>query len=98
MHADARREPRIAIIGSGFSGLCLAIQLRKAGINVNLAPVADTVPTSIGTDNQPIGRWGRQFSSDPGRNSTMVSALPITHYYFDSFIWKVRDVQVQQGL
>jgi hypothetical protein len=30
--------------------------------------------------------------------ATMVQALPITHYYFDSFIWKVRDVQVQQGL
>ena len=31
----SRREagsPRIAIIGSGFSGLCLAIQLQKAGI------------------------------------------------------------------
>ena len=30
--------------------------------------------------------------------ATMIQALPITHYYFDSFIWKVRDVQVQQGL
>src|SRR5262245_36841239 len=29
---SARREPRIAIIGAGFSGLCLAIQLRRAGI------------------------------------------------------------------
>ena len=30
--------------------------------------------------------------------ATLVEALPVTHYYFDSFIWKVRDVQVQQGL
>ncbi|HZL91652.1 MAG TPA: hypothetical protein VFB96_24995 [Pirellulaceae bacterium] len=30
--------------------------------------------------------------------AAMINALPITHYYFDSFIWKVRDVQVQQGL
>jgi cation diffusion facilitator CzcD-associated flavoprotein CzcO len=29
---DAPRPPRIAIIGAGFSGLCLAIELRKAGI------------------------------------------------------------------
>ena len=50
-------------------------QLRKAGITVNLAPVADTVPTSIGTANQPIGRYDRQFSSDPDRVATMVSAF-----------------------
>jgi len=52
-----------------------ATQLRKAGINVNLAPVADTVPTSIGTANEPIGRFDRQFSSNPERVSTMVSAF-----------------------
>jgi cation diffusion facilitator CzcD-associated flavoprotein CzcO len=28
-----RSEPRIAIIGAGFSGLCLGIQLRQAGIH-----------------------------------------------------------------
>jgi cation diffusion facilitator CzcD-associated flavoprotein CzcO len=32
MTASAAEPRRIAIIGSGFSGLCLAIQLRKAGI------------------------------------------------------------------
>jgi beta-N-acetylhexosaminidase len=52
-----------------------AAQLRRAGINVNLAPVADTVPTSIGTANQPIGRYDRQFSSNPTRVSTMVGAF-----------------------
>ena len=30
--------------------------------------------------------------------ATMIQALPITHYYFDSFIWKVSDAKVQQGL
>ena len=29
----APRQPRIAIIGAGFSGICLGIQLRKAGID-----------------------------------------------------------------
>ena len=28
----ARREPRVAILGSGFSGLCLGIKLREAGL------------------------------------------------------------------
>jgi beta-N-acetylhexosaminidase len=42
-------------------------QLKAAGINVNLAPVADTVPTSVGTANQPIGRWDREYSHQPGK-------------------------------
>lgn len=29
----ANRSPRIAIIGAGFAGLCMAIQLKKAGIH-----------------------------------------------------------------
>ncbi|MEO5608639.1 MAG: glycoside hydrolase family 3 N-terminal domain-containing protein [Ornithinibacter sp.] len=42
-----------------------AKQLKAAGVNVNLAPVTDTVPTSIGTANEPIGKYGRQYGSDP---------------------------------
>ena len=33
MGAAAQAQRRIAIIGSGFSGICLAIQLKKAGIH-----------------------------------------------------------------
>lgn len=40
-------------------------ELKSAGVNVNLAPVADTVPTEIGTANQPIGKWSRQYGSTP---------------------------------
>ena len=29
---------------------------------------------------------------------TLIQAIPVTHYYFDSFIWKVSDARVQQGL
>lgn len=29
---------------------------------------------------------------------TLIDTLAITHYYFDSFIWKVRDQAVQEGL
>ncbi|GAA2743835.1 glycoside hydrolase family 3 N-terminal domain-containing protein [Terrabacter aerolatus] len=52
-----------------------AEQLRAAGINVNLAPVADTVPTSIGRANGPIGQYDRQFSSNPDRVARMVGAF-----------------------
>ena len=42
-----------------------ARELKAAGVNVNLAPVTDTVPADIGRANAPIGRWGRQYGSDP---------------------------------
>ena len=42
-----------------------ARELKAAGVNVNLAPVTDTVPADIGRANQPIGRYGRQYGSDP---------------------------------
>lgn len=52
-----------------------AKQLASAGVNLNLAPVADTVPASLGTGNAPIGRWNREFSSDPSDNARMVAAF-----------------------
>lgn len=40
-------------------------ELKAAGVLVDLAPVADTVPADLGKGNGPIGQWGRQFGSDP---------------------------------
>ncbi len=40
-------------------------ELASAGVNVNLAPVADTVPAEIGRANGPIGQWGRQYGGTP---------------------------------
>ena len=40
-------------------------ELRAAGINVNLAPDADTVPADIGTANGPIGRYHREYGATP---------------------------------
>lgn len=42
-----------------------ATELRSAGVNLNLAPVADTVPAQLGRANGPIGRWDRQFGDTP---------------------------------
>jgi beta-N-acetylhexosaminidase len=50
-------------------------EIAAAGVNVNLAPVADTVPEEIGTANEPIGRWGRQFGSDPAVVGEYVTAF-----------------------
>jgi beta-N-acetylhexosaminidase len=50
--------------------------LKKAGVNLNLAPVADTVPTSLGAANQPIGRYRRDFSpGSPKVNATYAAAF-----------------------
>ena len=56
-------------------GRLVGQELSAAGVNVDLAPVADTVPTSIGRGNGPIGRYDRQFGSDPAVVSRGVSAF-----------------------
>jgi beta-N-acetylhexosaminidase len=42
-----------------------AAQLKSAGVDLNLAPVADVVPTSLGTRNAPIGRYDREYGHTP---------------------------------
>jgi beta-N-acetylhexosaminidase len=50
-------------------------QLRAAGFNLNLAPVADTVPASVGTRNKPIGALHREYGHTPRRVRTHVRAF-----------------------
>jgi beta-N-acetylhexosaminidase len=45
-------------------------QLLDAGVNLNLAPVLDTVPPGTAASNDPIGRWGREYGSSPGEVTT----------------------------
>jgi beta-N-acetylhexosaminidase len=40
-------------------------QLRAAGVNLDFAPVADTVPKGTESQNAPIGQLQREFGSDP---------------------------------
>jgi beta-N-acetylhexosaminidase len=49
-------------------------QLSRAGVNVTLGPVADTVPTSLGTGNRPIGAYHRELASTPAAVSRAVRA------------------------
>jgi len=56
-------ESRIEAVGG---------ELEQAGVNVNLAPVADVVPSSIGTANAPIGYFGRQYANNAQDVSTAV--------------------------
>jgi beta-N-acetylhexosaminidase len=41
-------------------------ELVNAGINLNLAPVLDTVPPGNLAANDPIGHWNREYGTDPG--------------------------------
>ena len=49
-------------------------QLRAAGINVDLAPVADTVPSGFG-GNPPIGDLDREYGHTPAAVAPLVTAV-----------------------
>ncbi len=50
-------------------------ELKAAGVNADLAPVADTVPVSIGRANQPIGRYDREYGHTPQAVARAVPAV-----------------------
>ena len=50
-------------------------QLKRAGIEANLAPVADVVPKAARSRNQPIGQLRREYGSDPQRVGSKVRAF-----------------------
>ena len=43
-------------------------ELHAAGVNLNLAPVMDVVPSATAASNAPIGALDREFGSDPQGN------------------------------
>jgi len=51
-----------------------AAQLHGAGITMDLAPVADTVPAGTEAANPPIGASDRQYGSDPDQVAAAVTA------------------------
>lgn len=50
-------------------------QLAGVGVNLNLAPVADVVPASVGDANAPIGALDRDYGSDPAQVGRHVAAF-----------------------
>ena len=49
--------------------------LRAAGVNLDLAPVMDVVPTATAAENAPIGALDREFGSDPEGNGAHGAAF-----------------------
>lgn len=71
-----------AVVQGGWSTQMLKAQtadtarrLTAAGITMNLAPVADTVPAGTGSANPPIGALNRQFGSDPTKVASDIAAI-----------------------
>jgi beta-N-acetylhexosaminidase len=50
-------------------------QLRAAGVTMNLAPVADTVPPNLVNVNAPIGKLQREYGTDPAAVATHSTAF-----------------------
>ncbi|MEZ6137447.1 MAG: hypothetical protein R3C53_21375 [Pirellulaceae bacterium] len=78
-----------AIVGLAYS---LAFQL------LLLKPLSDfgfglpLLPASPSTDAIAINRSYEIYAA------TLIASTALIHYYFDSFIWKIRDEKTQQGL
>lgn len=49
--------------------------LAKAGVRLDLAPVADVVPADFAKVNRPVARLGRGYGSDPAKVSAKVAAF-----------------------
>ncbi|WP_431711006.1 glycoside hydrolase family 3 N-terminal domain-containing protein [Glutamicibacter uratoxydans] len=54
--SESRLQETIEVVGA---------ELAEAGININLAPVADTVPQQTAGSNAPIGYWKRNYAFEP---------------------------------
>ena len=70
---DAEEQGRLAPSALRRAATRWGRQLAAAGVTVDLAPVADTVPA--GTDNDPIGAYDRQYGSTPGPVGASASAF-----------------------
>jgi beta-N-acetylhexosaminidase len=71
-----------ATIQSGWSGSELTRRAHRwgddldaVGVDVDLAPVADVVPSSVGDRNEPIGALDRGYGSDPEKVGRHVTAF-----------------------
>lgn len=50
-------------------------QLKAAGVDLDFAPVADVVPVAKQGTNEPIGKLGRGYGSDPDQVAAKVTAV-----------------------
>jgi beta-N-acetylhexosaminidase len=69
--AQGRLEPsQLETLAATWAG-----QLRRAGVNVNFAPVADVVPPGTADQNAPIGQLDREYGHHPKPVARHVAAF-----------------------
>ncbi len=72
---SARDQGRMASEDLGAAAQTWGEDLHRAGVDIDLAPVADVVPPDLVDVNEPVAKWGRGFGSDPDAVSTSVTAF-----------------------
>jgi beta-N-acetylhexosaminidase len=72
---SARQQGRMRVQRLRQHAVRWGRQLRGAGVDVNLAPVADVVPSGLEDVNEPIGRLRRGFGDDPDVVGRHVAAV-----------------------
>ncbi len=72
---SALRQGRWSVAKLRHRSAGWAQQLSAAGISVNLAPVADTVPAGHPHTNQPIGRYDREYGHTPTAVGRHIAAV-----------------------
>jgi beta-N-acetylhexosaminidase len=73
---SARKQATLGVAAEERAVRVWSTELRRAGVMVNLAPVADTVPTANERANAPIGQYQRDFApGDPTTNATYAAAF-----------------------
>ena len=69
---DQSAQPRDQLVASARTW---GKELADAGVNMNLAPVADLVDIARPASNEPIGRWGREYGHDAATVSSQAGAF-----------------------
>lgn len=72
---SAAEQGRMSTATLAASARQWGADLHRAGVDVDLAPVADVVPPDLASVNQPIARYGRGFGHDPATVSSHVAAF-----------------------
>lgn len=72
---SARQQGRGAPSDVQATARRMGESLRSAGVTLDLAPVADVVPTGTARSNAPIGKYGREYGADAEEVSADAGAV-----------------------
>ena len=71
---------RVAVLGAGFQGACVALELAKRGINVDLFDKGDRPITQAGWVNEGKIHLGFVYSNDPTMATAALMVRGALHF------------------